>query len=187
MLPLAALLTAGTWSPMRDLEITVDTLWDGTPAEPSEVVHVRLGDGGDHLILTVDAPFHADPPPIEARGSTWRLWNHEVVELFVLGMNDRYLEVEVGPHGHYIVLQLDGARNPVQTHLPLDLDARIEGERWTATARIPRTYLPLGADRINVTAIHGTGEERRYLSWQELPGNGPDFHRIERFGRVELP
>jgi len=42
-----------------------------------------------------------------------------VVEAFFLGTDDRYLEVEVGPHGHYLVLQLHGSRNLVRDHVPI--------------------------------------------------------------------
>jgi len=188
VIPVLLSLAASPWTPMQDVTITVDTLWDGSPARPDEAVHVTLRDAGpDHLVLLVDAPYHADPAPSEPAGSTWRLWNHEVVEVFVLGLGQRYLEVEVGPHGHYIVLQLDGPRNAVATHLPLVVHARIDGPRWTAQALIPRHYLPVGASHLNVTAIHGTGDARRYLSWQPLPGDGPDFHRIAHFAPVALP
>jgi hypothetical protein len=117
------------------------------------------------------------------------LWNHEVVELFVLGVGEPapYLEVEVGPHGHHIVLELRGARQVARSHLPLDLRVDRSAGRWTAVARIPRSYLPPGANRANAYAIHGVGAERRYLAWSPVPGPVPDFHRIEHFPEVRVP
>ena len=173
---------------MADVEIVIDQLWDGQPARADETVTVRLeGGGDDFLLLHIDAPFHGDPAPEAPAGPTWALWEHEVVELFVLGLNERYLEVEVGPHGHHLVLRLVGVRNATERLLPLAVDARIDGDRWTATAWIPRGYLPTGASHLNATAVHGVGEARRYLSWAPLPGDAPDFHRIEAFRAVTLP
>jgi hypothetical protein len=171
------------------VDITIDRLWDGTPVGADEVVHLRLEGTDDHLLLHVDAPFHGDPPPPGPPGPTWKLWNHEVVELFILGPGHPrpYLEVEVGPHGHHIVLELLGARNVVASGHPLDVTTTREGERWRATARIPRGWIPIGADRLNATAIHGVRPDRRFLSWQVLPGDGPDFHRIDHFAPVDLP
>ena len=39
---------------------------------------------------------------------------YEVVEAFFLNSEDRYLEVEFGPHGQHIALLLDGRRNAVK-------------------------------------------------------------------------
>lgn len=172
-----------------DLELVIDALWDGSPARADEIVRVRLTDGGDHLVLHVQAPYHGDAPPEEPPGPLWGLWNHEVVELFILGVGqpEPYLEVEVGPHGHHVVITLVGQRQVTQSCLPLDLTTAIDGDQWTATARIPRSYLPFGASRINAYAIHGPREDRRYLAWRPVPGDGPDFHRIEHFVQVALP
>ena len=89
---------------MSDVVIEVDTLWNGDPAQPGEAVRITLRDGGPHLLLLIDAPYHGDPAPDGPPGVFWKLWEHEVVELFVLGLADRYLEVEVGPHGHHLSL-----------------------------------------------------------------------------------
>ena len=39
---------------------------------------------------------------------------YKVVEAFFLNSEDRYLEVEFGPHGQHIALLLDGRRNAVK-------------------------------------------------------------------------
>lgn len=172
---------------MSDVIVQVDTLWDGQPARPDETVRVTLRDGGPHLLFLIDAPYHGDPPPEGPAGVFWKLWEHEVVELFILGLADRYLEVEVGPHGHQIVLQLAGERQAVATRLPLAVETEIDGDRWRGTAWIPRSYLPEGADRINVTAIHGVGPARRFLSWAPLPGERPNFHQLAVFRATPIP
>ncbi|TVQ94079.1 MAG: hypothetical protein EA397_02920 [Deltaproteobacteria bacterium] len=170
-------------------ELRIDSLWDGTPAEPGEVVLVAVEGDRDHLLLTVDAPYHGDPAPPGPRGSTWRLWDYEVVEVFVAGLGQPvpYLEVELGPHGHHLVLQLQGERNVVQSGLVLEYQVTIDSGRWRGTARVPRSYLPLAPHRINAYAIHGQGAERRYLAWSPTLGEQPDFHRLKSFRPYLLP
>jgi hypothetical protein len=53
-------------------------------------------------------------------------------------------------------------------------------------AWIPRAWLPRGADRVNAYAIHGRGPSRRYLAAFPVPGDQPDFHRLDRFGALAL-
>lgn len=164
--------------------------WDGRPADPSEIVDVhldRLADGS--LRILVDAPFHDDPPPPGEPGPTPALWNYEVVELFVAESSDdpdtvRYLEVELSPHGHHLVLRFEGVRRAVEEGLPLKFRARIDraAGRWTGEAEIPSIWLPPRPRRVNAFAIHGVGERRRYLIWSALPvGDAPDFHQPHLF------
>ena len=161
--------------------------WDGRPLLPGEQVHVALASRGADLELRVDAPFHDDPAPPQPKGALWRLWEHEVVELFLLGAKDHYTEIEIGPHGHYLVVHLEGERNVVNRELSLDLETRIEGSRWTATARVPRAWVPVGPHRANAYSIHGEDSNRRYLAAYPVPGEEPDFHRLHCFEPVDIP
>lgn len=163
----------------RVLEIT--RTWDGAPVGPDEAVRLAVALDDEGLTIEVDAPFHGDPPPPGPPGPTWALWEQEVVELFVLGPGDRYTEIELGPHGHHLVLRLEGVRQIVERELPIPYEAVITGGRWRAVARLPPSLLPEGPYRINATAIHGRGEGRRYLSWAPLPAEKPDFHQLHRF------
>jgi len=126
-----------------------------------------------------------------------------VVELFVLALPARYLEIELGPHGHHLVLQLDGVRNVIETVTELDYDSAVTGARWRGRAVLPSSQLPdwrsggrrsrgsesgmsgTGASRVNAYAIHGRGTGRRYLAAYPVPGPVPDFHRLECFGPLE--
>lgn len=162
--------------------------WDGQPIPDEQVATVRISaDGDSALIVAVDAPFSNDPPPPGAPGPLWGLWDYEVVELFVLGADERYTEIELSPWGHHLVLRLEGRREVVERELPLSYSAEIVGERWTGRARVPRSLLPPGPHRGNAYAIRGVGVGRRYLAWAAVPGPAPDFHRLERFLDLALP
>ncbi len=169
------------------LTLQIAGTWDGAPISDEERVTVRLAGEPDAVVIHVDAPMHGDPPPPGPPGPTWGLWEYEVVELFVLGADDRYTEIEIAPSGHHLVLQLAGCRNVVARELPLELTTEVGDGRWTAEARISRTLLPPGPHRVNAYGIHGLGAERRYLAWAAVPGAAPDFHRLSRFPSVTLP
>lgn len=170
------------------LSLAIAQTWDGQPVGEDERVRLTIAIGAEQLLLEVDAPFHGDPPPAAEVGSTEMLWEHEVVELMLLGDEARYLELELSPHGHYLVLQLCGARNVVRSGLELRYEASIDeatveraARRWRGRAMIPLSWLPAGCARLNAFAIHGVGEARRYLAWRAPGGERPDFHRLEAF------
>lgn len=168
------------------VQLTIAQTWNGEPIPDSERVSVSTRITEQSLEVTVEAPFHGDPPPVAPPGSVDRLWEHEVVELFVAADDDHYLEVELGPHGHFLVLALRGARNVTQLGLPIEYEARVDGSRWRGLATVPMKSLPAAPHRINAYAIHGVGAARRYLAWQPVPGDKPDFHRLECFVAADL-
>lgn len=175
-------MTSTDKTPRRTL--TIDHTWDGILLGDAERarVHLRLTDSGD-LEVFVDAPFYGDPPPAAAPGPTDKLWEHEVVEVFIAGDHDHYTELELGPHGHYLLIRLHGYRQehdrPLLAALNVFLD--VAANRWTACALIAQHNLPTGAWRANAYAIHGQGEARRYLAAHPMGGPRPDFHRLDAF------
>lgn len=159
------------------MRLTIEHLWDGSPAAPDEHVTLELHADETGLHLTIDAPYHADPPPPSPPGSTPGLWNYEVVELFLYGDDGRYLELELGPHGHHLVLELHAVRVVTREVPTLDVHHEITAPRWRAEARVPAALIPAGAVRCNAHAIHGEGDARRFLSAVPSGGPRPDFHR----------
>lgn len=157
--------------------LKIQHTWDGDRARDSEAVLMALALGKVELSLRVDAPFYGDSPP-----DSDDLWAFEVVELMLVGADDRYLEVELSPHGRHLVLFLHGERHVVHRGVGLDYRAKIEGNRWRGIAHIPIAWLPLETTRLNAFAMHGTGQKRRYLAWRPTRGQRPDFHRLAEFG-----
>jgi hypothetical protein len=172
---------------MAAVALPIVSLWDGSPCRHDEGAQVTLQRvAGGALLVSCEAPLHGDPAPPGPPGPTWELWEHEVVEVFLLGDDERYTEVEIGPHGHHLVLRLHGRRAVVEKLLPLDLSVRVADGRWTAQARVPAELVPPGPLRGNAYAIHGVGAGRRYLAWTPVPGDEPDFHRLELFAPLEI-
>ena len=171
--------------------LTITRCWDGGPARPSERVDIALqwrskaGRTLEGLLLSFDAPLHGDPPPAGHAGSTPGLWDYEVVEVMLLGDDDRYLELEFGPHGHYLALKLHGVRNVVAEGMALEVTTTRDAERWRCEAVIPASLLPPGVNRVNAFAIHGVGGDRRYLALRPAGGDRPNFHVLAVFGDLD--
>ncbi len=161
---------------------TIERLWSGEPARVDERVQLGFVLDTQSLHIDLQAPHHGDPAPAGPPGALPGLWNHEVVELFLLAEPDHYLEIELGPHGHHWVLELLGCRQVAREGLPIQYQAELTEGRWTGRAEIPRAYLPAKVVRGNGYAIHGTGPLRRYLARFPVVGTVPDFHRLDCFG-----
>lgn len=158
--------------------IRVAHRWDGAPlARP--VATLRM-EPGPVWRIEVEADFFGDPAPPSPPGPTDRLWEHEVVELFLVGDGERYTEIELGPHGHHLVLQLDGVRRVVRARIPIAYEVTRTGDRWRGVARVDAALLP-APRRWNAFAIHGVDAARRYCAAVPVPGPAPDFHRLDAF------
>lgn len=164
------------------MKLHIRHTWNGQLIHADESAWLDVSRQQSDLVVCVDAPFYGDPPPAQRPGSTDALWTYEVVELFLLGRASRYVEIELGPHGHYLVLQLEGVRHITRSHIPMVYTTERQGERWRGHARLPLADLPEGIDRANAYAIHGTGDQRQYLAAFPAPdGVKPDFHRLDTF------
>lgn len=162
--------------------LVVGRSWDGTPLDPSGTTRLRLCYEGDALQIDVDAPYVGDPPPPGPAGATDKLWEHEVVELFAIGADQRYTEIELSPHGHHLVLRLEGPRNIVASKLPLAFTATLDAAagRWRGTARIARSLLPDPVLHCNAFRVGGRGPDRRWEALVAVPGERPNFHQLDR-------
>lgn len=167
------------------LSLAIECRWDGRPIDASERVGLALERCDRGLTIAIDAPFHGDPAPATPPGRCERLWEFEVVELFLVGEAERYLELEFGPHGHYLALKLAGRRNVTDASFALEYRASIAAGRWRGQALVSRELLPERVSRCNAFAIHGTHPHRRYLAAHPLAGAEPDFHRIDDYPEVE--
>lgn len=166
------------------IAFTIAARWDGHAVEAHEIARVAIDLSPHTIAFSIDAPFGGDPPPSSPPGRLERLWEHEVVEVFLVGPDDDYLEVEFGPHGHYLALRFSGRRQLVDDRIALAYRATLTNERWTGIAEIERACAPWPLERGNAFAIRGCRESRLYLAAFPLGGEVPDFHRIDAYPRL---
>jgi hypothetical protein len=166
-------------SKTRTLDIS--QTWNHHPARESEAACLELQKEEQGVRVRICAPFHGDPPPPGQPGSTPRLWEYEVVEVMFADAGTTYFELELSPHGHWLALSLKGVRNVAESGHHIRCSAQIEGDRWSGEAWIPNALLPDGWCRVNAFAIHGSGDNRRYLAHSPAGGGTPDFHVLVSF------
>jgi hypothetical protein len=173
----------GSWLSEAILLQTAYT-WDGEPAGDLEKAMISCQIDAGLLHIQVKAPFHGDEAPGGVPGPTDHLWEYEVVELFLAGADNHYLEIEFGPHGHYLTLLFSGIRQKMRSDISMRYDAEISGDRWWGSAQLDLAGLP-AFRTVNAYAIHGTGQSRRYLAAFPVPGKKPDFHQPHLFKAIE--
>ena len=164
--------------------IAIRHAWDGTPLAMSHWVTMDVTLDDSVMRLCVDAPYFDNPPPEEAPNpetGLWGLWDYEVVEIFLVGASGEYTEIEVGPHGHHLILRLDAPRSVVDKLHPMMWQSSIAGGRWQGEGTIERTLLPASIERFNAFAIRTVAGIRQYCCHHPLPSPQPDFHQPERF------
>ena len=166
--------------------LVIGKSWSGAAVDADLQASIDLSWDDRRLQLAVEAPFWSDPPPSGPPESTEGLWNFEVVELFLAADDDatRYLEIELGPWGHYLVLLFAGVRRRIAEGIALDFCVERKENRWCGNATLDADHLPGRPWRANAFAVHGQGEQRRYLAAHPLPGLSPDFHQPAMFPRL---
>jgi hypothetical protein len=171
--------------PQHALSLHIASTWDARSLPPQEHIALFAWDDPTDLHFVWNAPFYADPPPAHPIGNTPRLWEHEVFEIFVAGPQTPdawpYLEMEFGPHGHYLLLQLSAIRTVQTQGLDCTYLAERQNDRWFGYARVPLSYFPPQPWTWNAYAIHREPPQRRYLAAFPVPAAQPDFHQPTHF------
>ncbi|XP_046655409.1 uncharacterized protein LOC124348996 isoform X2 [Daphnia pulicaria] len=173
----------------------IATSWKGKELLSNETVdlHVQLDASLTNLILNVSAPFYNDPAPEKTNGGPFAdLYKYEVVHLYLLGYPDlKYLEIELGPWGHYLVVFWNGYYNKVGSlDSPLKYSFNRFGSHWNGSATIPLTYLPPRVYAMNAHSTHGADEKRQSNSLYPVPEgsnqSSPDYHNLKNYKFVDL-
>jgi hypothetical protein len=167
--------------------LPIERYWNGT-ACPHAHLHgrVELAARDDGLEIVSSLPHQPTPRIPEAkRGSrVGDLWEYDVVECFLVGAGGRYLEIELGAGGHFLVLPFSVPRIRSDSHESLRpvLDFASDAAGWRACLSLDWGLVPPGLEALNAFVIAGGA----HLAWAPLPGSAPDFHQPARFPRAVL-
>jgi hypothetical protein len=174
---------------------------DGLP--PRRATRVELEAAADRLIVRFDA--EAPAPWATIRDRDGRLWEEEVVELFVAaGAGDprHYFEIEVNPLGACFDARVEspaGDRRGMIVDsswdcvgLVTDVEIDAVAGRWRTRLELPwRALADDGAAprelRMNLFRIERPrdGESAEFSAWSPTFVDPPDFHRPARFASVK--
>ncbi|KAK2549664.1 UPF0462 protein C4orf33-like protein [Acropora cervicornis] len=83
----------------KKFEFSIRTTWDGKPIDHEPVKFTVNALNDDSLKVEVRGSFFNDPgsPAVPPGNPCPELWEYEVAEIFFLGAEDKYLEVELCP------------------------------------------------------------------------------------------
>lgn len=174
----------------------ISHLWNNVSISASDIIQLTLTYDQD-LKIEVFAPFYDEPKlPDWSRhpGIFPKLYNYEVVEVFLLNDHDEYLEIEMGPKGQYLVLSLKGYRHVVKAPIQLkSYKSNVTGfgRSWMGEAVIQHSILPKKITRFNAFSIYGPNDTRIYQALFPAPTNDPkypkpDFHKLELFKPISI-
>jgi len=183
----------------------IDKKWDGSLLEETQKIFLSISvseaTGEPLLLVSVDSPFYNNPAPTAPPSSSLDgLWNYEVVEFFIKGKLDKYIEMEMGPHGHYLILAFDGYRQCFKRAIePISYQAQIseDGTRWTGRLVVsmdilpPSTGIPNALFSYNAYALYDDPDRQYCCAYPPVAKNyptyeNPDFHRLELFQKLSL-
>uniref|UniRef100_A0AC34RFI5 Uncharacterized protein n=1 Tax=Panagrolaimus sp. JU765 TaxID=591449 RepID=A0AC34RFI5_9BILA len=176
----------------------INQTWDGKPVDHDPIKikmhwHFERVKGAPHkrvIVVEFTAPLFDDPEPDFPPGPTPGLWNYEVVELFFANNEGHYLEVEVGPHGHWLLLFHKGYRDCFNSGEDVDIEVEnnFDMNTWHCRFEIPLAFFPAKVTKFNAYAIHGVNSERQYEALHPVTDGGlkePDFHKLEYFKKID--
>ena len=164
--------------------------WDGGDAPTGLDVGVAVEVAGSELVLSWRVSLLESPrvPSVPA-GFLDGLWEFDVVELFLAPAaagegKTRYLELEVGPGGHWLALSLADVRvrEAVLERLPVRVAGVVERATWRGSLRVAfeeveRIVGPLPWRGLGCAVLGGGIGDCAYLTSSRLPGPRPDFHQ----------
>jgi hypothetical protein len=164
------------------LVLPIERYWDGAACPHAHLlgrVELALLEGG--LELTASLPHQPAPRiPSAPRGARVAdLWEYDVVECFLVGAGGRYLEVELGAGGHFLVLSFSAPRVRSDSHEELRpaLEFTSDASAWRARIVLDRAILPPDIAALNAFVSAGGA----HLAYGSLPGPALDFHQPARF------
>ena len=124
------------------LRLPIERHWDGTRCpDPRRRGELSLALAPD--ALEIGASFErllpARVPDAPSGTRVANLWEYDVVECFLAGARGRYLEIELGAAGHFLVLEFDAPRRRSNEHADLRpaVSFRQDEGRWHAALRLP--------------------------------------------------
>jgi aminoglycoside phosphotransferase (APT) family kinase protein len=176
----------------KELALRIDRYWNGA-ACPDKRLHgaVTLSSTPEGLLITATLPHQmsssmpAQPPGTRVAD----LWQYDVVECFIVGSR-KYLEVELGAGGHFLILDFCNRAPRIRDHEyqrfhpTLEWLPSVPGDpgRWRSSVVIPWEMVPTRVSAVNVFVI----VRDNFLAYHSVEGSTPDFHQPMAFPKVSL-
>lgn len=168
------------------LTLKLNKLWNGQDCQDDrlfvEVTMARKKEGLD--IAVVSPMLHEQKIPEAPIGTRVDgLWDYDVVELFIVGPGHRYVELELGAGGHWLLLEFDRIRHRNREYKEFDPLLKYEHtaeKMWKSQLVLPWNLITENVRAMNVFGILAG----QFLALSPVPGSEPDFHQPDCFPLV---
>lgn len=169
------------------LSLHVDHQWNGTPVAEGCGANIWISLSTSGIVIKAQSTYGSSPriPDAPERTRIDGLWNYDVVEVFFVGEDGTYTEIELGAGGHWLVFGFSDVRkrsNDYTDFTPQMTYKKLENNQWESEILIPWQMLPKKITRMNAFVING----ENFLSLTPLPGTQPDFHQPLHYPSVML-
>ena len=167
----------------KEVFLKVEHLWDGSLCMDERLwAEISLVQNKEGLLITTHSPILTDQNIPEAPVGTRveGLWNHDVVEVILVGPGHQYLEIELVAGGHFLILGFDSIRhcsNKLEFFDPHLVFHQIAEKNWKSEVLIPYKIIPENLRAINAFAFLSG----QFLAYAPVPGEKPDFHQPDHF------
>jgi hypothetical protein len=174
--------------PPSSLYFNLDHFWDGTVCADERLqAEVWISQSTNGITIRCQAQILENQrTPVAPHDSRFdELWNYDVVEVFLVGKDGKYLEVELGAGGQWLVLGFDEVRhraNDYKTFDPVHRNSSSVPGCWQSIITIPQEMIPEGLHALNAFAIF----DGNHLAVNPVPGTTPDFHQPNTFPEVTI-
>jgi Ser/Thr protein kinase RdoA (MazF antagonist) len=176
----------------QELTLNIDRYWNGVACADNRLHGVvTLSSAPEGVRITATLPHQVPPriPPQPPGTRVANLWQYDVVECFIVGSR-KYLEVELGAGGHFLVLDFCKRAPRVRDHAYERFRPALEWlpsapeapGRWRSSILIPWEMVPKRVQALNTFII----VRDQFLAHHPTPGSAPDFHQPGAFPRVSL-
>ncbi len=167
------------------MEISIERTWKGSA---STVGRGGLRLNSDRQGVRIEgwfAPLTASRMPEAPVGDrVERLWEFDVVACFLAGQDGRYVEVELGAGGHYLIYSFDGPRSLRDEHREFKpaIEHVATSQHWRTALSLSWELLPSNLAGLGAFAC----ADAELLAHRPVPGDQADFHQPAHFVPVRL-
>jgi hypothetical protein len=177
--------------------VTFDTDWSGQTTSTKTTARAAWDASGLYVLFTLDGAGLATDRTRDPKIEREKLWSEDCVELMLApdaATRTHYFEIEVGPYGHFLDLEVDRAAKTSNVKWSGDLAI---GTSQNAAVRTATVEIAVRSKDITRALVKGARlplalyrmegiKPRLYLAWSPTRAPKPDFHVPEAFGTLVL-
>ena len=144
--------------------------WNGLPIIQNECAEITVEQSAHAFTISFAAKLAKTfACPGSPPGFTHGLWDYDVLEIFFARPNGSYLEIEIGPKGHWLIYEFSSYRKAIDKNPRLLTYAyTVKNLTWKGEFLVPEEWLkaPIMQCKVNFYQIRTTNKGKEYFAWR---------------------